>query len=136
MASPIIAQAPLGTPTGPVDLAIIGGGAAGLASAIFAGRARAGRIVLLDGARTLGAKILVSGGSRCNVTNAAVEAADFWQAGSPSVKQVLRAFTVRETIAFFEEIGVSLREEPLGKLFPVTNKARTVLEGLVAERGA
>ena len=120
----------------------MGGGAAGLATAIFAARAlgdrpangaEPARVVLFDGARTLGAKILVSGGSRCNVTNAQVDAADFWLAGSPFVKQVLRAFSVPETIAFFEGIGVALKEEPLGKLFPVTNKARTVLDALLGE---
>jgi predicted Rossmann fold flavoprotein len=140
--SPIITQAPLDDPAGLVDLVIVGGGAAGLATAIFAARAwpggpfkggRGGRILLLDGARTLGAKILVSGGSRCNVTNVSVEAADFWRSGSPFVKQVLRAFPVPETIAFFEQIGVILKEEPNGKLFPVTNKSRTVLDALLAE---
>lgn len=120
----------------------MGGGAAGLATAIFAARAlrersskqavRA-RVVLLDGAKTLGAKILVSGGSRCNVTNVHVDAADFWRAGSPFVKQVLRAFTVPQTRTFFEDLGVALKEEPLGKLFPVTNKSRTVLDALLAE---
>lgn len=123
-------------------MAIVGGGAAGLATAIFAARAlrehpsrAAGpsRLVLLDGAKTLGAKILVSGGSRCNVTNVEVDAADFWRAGSPFVKQVLRAFPVPETLAFFAGLGVSLKEEPLGKLFPVTNKARTVLDALLDE---
>ncbi len=141
MTSEIITHAPLGAPAGPVDLAIVGGGAAGLATAIFAARALRerpsgvgpARIVILDGARTLGAKILVSGGSRCNVTNVHVDAADFWQAGSSFVKQVLRAFPVPETIAFFEEIGVALKEEPLGKLFPVSNKSRTVLDALIGE---
>lgn len=121
---------------------IVGGGAAGLATAIFAARAaEAGgapvdgrpRIILLDGARTLGAKILVSGGSRCNVTNARVDPTDFWRSGSPFVRQVLRALPVPETVAFFEEIGVTLKEEPLGKLFPTTNKSRTVLDALVRE---
>jgi predicted Rossmann fold flavoprotein len=120
----------------------VGGGAAGLATAIFAARAlgdRAGggrgpaRVVLLDGAKALGAKILVSGGSRCNVTNVHVDAADFWRSGSAFVKQVLRAFPVPETIAFFEGIGVTLKEEPLGKLFPVSNKSHTVLDALIAE---
>jgi len=124
---------------------IVGGGAAGLATAIFAARAafqgnhrspaRTPRIVLLDGARTLGAKILVSGGSRCNVTNVHVDTADFWRSGSPFVRQVLRALPVAETIAFFEEIGVTLKEEPLGKLFPTTNKSRTVLDALLREAG-
>jgi predicted Rossmann fold flavoprotein len=121
------------------DIAIVGGGAAGLATAIFAAReirAKGGapkHIVLLDGARTLGAKILVSGGTRCNVTNARVEAADFWNAASPFVRQVLRALPVAETIAFFEEIGVALKEEPLGKMFPVTNRSRTVVDALLGE---
>jgi len=136
---PIISHSRETPPGAGCDLAVVGGGAAGLTAAIFAARrarerAAAGfRVVVLDGARSLGAKILVSGGSRCNVTNAQVEAADFWQAGSPFVRQVLRAFSVRETVAFFEGIGVILKEEPLGKLFPVTNKARTVLEALLGE---
>lgn len=121
---------------------VVGGGAAGLAAAIFAARAlarrepaeaRRHRILIVDGARTLGAKILVSGGSRCNVTNAHVEAGDFWRAGSSFVRHVLRALPVPRTVAFFEEMGVTLKEEPLGKLFPVTNKSRTVLEALLAE---
>ena len=89
--------------------------------------------MVLDGARTLGAKILVSGGSRCNVTNASIDAGDFWNAGSPFIRQVLRALPVAQTIAFFQEIGVELKEEPNGKLFPVTNKSRTVLEALLSE---
>ena len=142
MTAPIIAQASLDSPAEVANLVIVGGGAAGLATAIFAARsmrdqpskgAAPARIILLDGARALGAKILVSGGSRCNVTNASVDAADFWRSGSPFVKQILRAFPVPETIAFFEEIGVALKEEPLGKLFPASNKSRTVLEALIAE---
>ncbi|MBX7187175.1 MAG: NAD(P)/FAD-dependent oxidoreductase [Vicinamibacteria bacterium] len=138
----IITQAPLDAPAGPFEVAIVGGGAAGLATAIFAARAlrerstyeaARTRVLVLDGAKTLGAKILVSGGSRCNVTNVHVDAADFWRPGSPFVRQVLRAFPVPETRTFFEDLGVALKEEPLGKLFPVTNKSRTVLDALLAE---
>ena len=61
------------------DVAIVGAGAAGLATAIFSARQTAhARVVLLDGARKPGAKILVSGGSRCNVTNTIVTERDFW----------------------------------------------------------
>ena len=117
-------------------MAIVGAGAAGLATAIFARRFNRSRsVVLLDGARKPGAKILVSGGSRCNVTNATVTERDFW-GGRPSViRRVLRAFPVGETIAFFREIGVSLHEEAGGKLFPDTNRARDVLEALLREHG-
>jgi predicted Rossmann fold flavoprotein len=126
------ADRPMSAPT-PFDLAIVGAGAAGLATAIFAARERPGRpIVLLDGARTLGAKILVSGGGRCNVTNRLVTEADF-NGGSPrTVRRVLRALSVDDTIAFFRGLGVTLHEEPLGKMFPETDRARTVLDALLA----
>ncbi len=114
------------------DVVVVGGGAAGLATAIFAAR-RGFCVSVLDGARSLGAKILVSGGGRCNVTNARVEAADFWQARSPFVRRVLRAFTAEDAARFFGELGVALHEEPGGKLFPDSMRARTVLQALLAE---
>ncbi len=116
------------------DVAIVGAGAAGLATAIFARRFNRSRsIVLLDGARMPGAKILVSGGSRCNVTNATVSERDFWGGKPAIIRRVLRAFPVDDTIAFFREIGISLHEEPGGKLFPDTNRARDVLAALLRE---
>ena len=87
---------------------------------------------MLDGAHRLGAKILVSGGSRCNVTNARVTDADFWGGRRPAIRRVLRGFTVAETIAFFTELGVPLHEENDGKLFPNTNRSRDVLDALIA----
>jgi len=115
-------------------VAIVGAGAAGLATAIFARRFnRARTVVLLDGANAPGAKILVSGGSRCNVTNAAVGERDFNGAAPHLVRRVLRAFGVAETVAFFREIGVPLHEEEHGKLFPDANRSRVVLEALLAE---
>jgi predicted Rossmann fold flavoprotein len=119
-----------------LDVVIVGAGAAGLATAIFAKRAnRAVRLSILDGARQPGAKILVSGGSRCNVTNTVVTAADF-NGGSPAiVRRVLRALPVPATIEFFASLGVRLREEPNGKLFPESGRSRDVLDGLLAELG-
>ena len=115
-------------------MAIVGAGAAGLATAIFTKRQNPARsVVLLEGARTPGAKILVSGGSRCNVTNAAVTSADFWGGRPPIVRRVLRALPVDATIAFFRELGVSLHEEADGKLFPDTNRSRDVLQALLRE---
>ena len=116
------------------DVAIVGAGAAGLAAAIFARRFNRSRsVLLLDGARAPGAKILVSGGSRCNVTNAAVSGRDFWGGKPSTIRRVLRAFPVGDTIAFFREIGVNLHEEQGGKLFPDSNRARDVLAALLRE---
>jgi predicted Rossmann fold flavoprotein len=116
------------------DVAIVGAGAAGLATAIFTRRFNPSlSVVVFDGARAPGAKILVSGGSRCNVTNASVTERDFW-GGSPAVvRRVLRAFSVADTVAFFREIGVALHEEAGGKLFPDSNRARDVLDALLRE---
>src|SRR5258706_7498877 len=117
-------------------IAIVGAGAAGLAAAIFAARrGAAGPIVALDGAPRLGSKILVSGGARCNVTNHVVTERDF-SGGNPNViRRILGSFSAEEAAAFFREIGVPLHEEPDGKVFPDSNRSRTVLEALVAEAG-
>ena len=90
-------------------------------------------VVLLDGARKPGAKILVSGGTRCNVTNTRVTETDFWGGKSTIARRVLRSLPVADTIRFFETIGVRLREESNGKLFPATNRARDVLDALLTE---
>jgi predicted Rossmann fold flavoprotein len=118
-----------------VDLCIVGAGAAGLAAGIFAGEeaARTGfplQVVLLDGAKTVGAKILVSGGGRCNVTHDVVTATDFF-GNRHIIKNVLAAFPVQATIDWFASLGVELKCEETGKLFPVTDKARTVLTALL-----
>ncbi|MDH4361589.1 MAG: NAD(P)/FAD-dependent oxidoreductase [Nitrospirota bacterium] len=115
----------------PIDIAIIGAGAAGMAAGIFAAQTRPDlSIVLLDGARTIGAKILVSGGGRCNVTNVRVTSSDF-NGTHRFVERVLQRFDEQATAQWFDSLGVPLKEEPAGKLFPVTNTARTVLQALL-----
>jgi predicted Rossmann fold flavoprotein len=115
------------TPT----IAVVGGGAAGLMAAIWAGRAGGHRVVLLDGARTLGAKILISGGGRCNVTHHEVDESAFAGSSPAAIRKVLRRFGVKATVAFFADLGVALKREETGKLFPVTDRARTVLDALL-----
>src|SRR6266850_3853865 len=116
------------------DVVVVGGGAAGLAAAVFCARASAGaRVICADGAKTIGAKILVSGGSRCNVTNRVVTERDFWGGDSRVIRNVLRAFPSSRAAEFFDELGVALHEEEDGKLFPDTNRARTVLDALLLE---
>lgn len=113
------------------DVAVVGAGAAGLAAAIFAAETAPGaRIVVLEGAQKIGAKILVSGGGRCNVTHHAVEPEDF-NGKRPVVRNILAAFGVPATVAWFSEMGVELKREETGKLFPVSDQAATVVQALV-----
>lgn len=115
-------------------MAIVGGGAAGLFAAIWAARTNPNRrIVILDGAKRIGAKILIAGGGRCNVTNEKVTPSDFSGSSPNAIKKILGRFTQPQTIEFFAELGVKLKREPTGKLFPTTDKARTVLDAMLAE---
>jgi predicted Rossmann fold flavoprotein len=117
-----------------VDVVIVGAGAAGLMAAIESRRRDPGcAVVVLDGARTLGAKILIAGGGRCNVTHDHVDETAFAGSTRPAIRKVLRRFDVPATIAFFRELGVELKREETGKLFPVTDRARTVLNALLDE---
>lgn len=114
------------------EVAIVGAGAAGLMAAIQAGRVDANReIIALDGARSLGAKILVAGGGRCNVTHHQVDETAFAGSSRNAIRKVLKRFPVEETIAFFRSLGVELKREETGKLFPVDDRARTVLNALL-----
>ena len=119
--------------TSPAEhIAVVGAGAAGLATAIFTRELNPARtVILLDGAARPGAKILVSGGSRCNVTNTEVTEDDYWGGKRTIIRRVLRALPVPSTIAFFERIGVPLKEEGGGKLFPRSDRSRDVLDALL-----
>jgi predicted Rossmann fold flavoprotein len=122
-----------------IDILVVGAGAAGLFTATWAGRtaAAAGQplsIIAVDGARKIGAKILVAGGGRCNITHHAVSEADYAGGTPPAIRKVLRRFTVADTVRFFAESGVEFyREADTGKLFPVTDSSRTILDALVRE---
>jgi predicted Rossmann fold flavoprotein len=124
------------------DIAIVGAGAAGLAAAIFAAEAfhrtasnrRARRIVVLESAQSVGAKILISGGGRCNVTHYEVHPDDFNGSRNP-IRNILAAFDVDATRRWLESMGVRLKQEETGKLFPVSDSARTVVDALVGRCG-
>lgn len=117
-----------------VDVAIVGAGAAGLTAAIFAARVDPHlSVLLLDATPRPGAKILISGGGRCNVTNARVGPGDYLGGNPHLLRRVLAAFPVSRTIEWFRGLGVPLHEEDDGRLFPDTNRARTVLDALLGE---
>jgi predicted Rossmann fold flavoprotein len=117
------------------DLVIVGAGAAGLAAAIFAAETAAGRdlrILMIEGAAKPGAKILVSGGGRCNVTNENVTPVDFCGGSRAIIRNVLAQFNDQKVREWFGSIGVPLKLEPTGKYFPVSDEAKSVLAALLA----
>ncbi len=112
------------------DCIVIGAGAAGLMASIEL--AEYGRsTLLLDSQKQVGAKILMSGGTRCNVTNRAVTEKDYCSEHPKVVRNILRFFPPEETITFFKKIDVPLIEEKKGQCYPKTQRAKTVLEGLL-----
>ncbi len=114
------------------DIVVVGAGAAGLMATIFAARTAPNlKVVLLDGATRLGAKILAAGGGRCNVTHFEVTPEDYAGSSRNSIRKVLGHFEVKDTIDFFNKLGVELKREETGKLFPVTDKARSILDALL-----
>jgi predicted Rossmann fold flavoprotein len=92
-------------------------------------------VVLIEGTRDGGRKILISGGGRCNVLPAAVDLARYVTDSSPNLmRKMLRAWPLPEQIEFFERtLGIPLVEETESvKLFPASHKARDVRDGLLA----
>lgn len=123
-----------------VDICVVGAGAAGLFAAIWAARtascadaasARPMSVLAVDSAGRIGAKILVAGGGRCNVTHHAVRDTDYSGSTPAAIRSVLRRFGVERTVDFFQELGVTLKREETGKLFPTTDDAHTVLDALL-----
>ena len=115
------------------DIVIIGAGAAGLMAGIWAGRADPDRrIVILDSAQKPGAKILVAGGGRCNVTHDQIDLEAYAGSSRNAIKKVLWRFDVPQTVEFFRDLGVPLKRESTGKLFPTTDSAKTILNALLS----
>jgi predicted Rossmann fold flavoprotein len=109
------------------DAIIIGAGACGLMCAVQAGFLGKRTLVLEKNSRA-GAKILISGGGRCNYTNLHTTAQQFISANPHFCKSALGQFTVDDTVNFFETYGINGQEKTLGQLFPTTNKAKDIVE--------
>ena len=117
---------------GPWDVVVVGAGAAGLMAALFAGRAGAS-VLLLETRPRPGAKIRVSGGGRCNVLPSAAAPADFHTSGSTaSLRKILSSWSLAQVREFFAgDLGVPLKREADGKLFPRDDDPRRVVRGLL-----
>lgn len=112
---------------GMIDAIIIGGGACGLMCAVQAGFLGK-KVLVLEKSDKPGAKILISGGGRCNYTNLYSTPSNFISQNEHFSKSAFSQWTVDDTINFFETYGVIGQEKTLGQLFPVSNKAKDIVE--------
>ena len=108
-------------------VAVIGGGAAGLAAAIAAAQADA-RVVLFETGKRVGQKILKTGSGRCNLTNTQVSPTDYRD--PLFVAPCIETYPADRILDFFDEIGLLTVEEEDGKVYPLSNSANTVLDVL------
>src|SRR5436309_2106140 len=114
------------------EVAVVGAGAAGLIAALRAAE-RGRRTLLLEKNRKPGVKILMSGGTRCNITHATDNRGIVAAYGPPGkfLHSALASLSVEATIELFEAEGVATKVEETGKVFPVSNKATDVLTALL-----
>lgn len=114
------------------DVVVVGAGAAGLIAAIRAAECGA-QVLLLEKNRKPGVKVLMSGGTRCNLTHATDNRGIVAAYGPPGrfLHSALAALSVADTVALFEAEGVATKVEETGKVFPVSNRAVDVLDALL-----
>jgi predicted Rossmann fold flavoprotein len=114
------------------DVIVIGGGPSGLMASIAAGENGA-NVLLVDKGTKLGRKLAISGGGRCNVTNRLPieEIIKHIPGNGRFLYSAFSEFNNEDIIAFFEKLGIQLKEEDHGRMFPVSNRAMDVVEALL-----
>jgi len=120
-----------------IDIAIIGGGAAGFFAAINAAEMNPdARIIILERGKEVLTKVRVSGGGRCNVTHAEFvpnELVKNYPRGEKELKGPFHTFMTGDTIAWFEERGIELKIEEDGRMFPVSDSSETIINCFIDE---
>ncbi len=119
------------------QLIVIGGGAAGFFCAINATILHPDlNIRILEKQAKVLQKVKVSGGGRCNVTNACVQPAELlkkYPRGKNFLKKAFNLFSTKDTVAWFLARGIELSTEPDGRMFPVSNTSQTIIDCLLHE---
>jgi predicted Rossmann fold flavoprotein len=113
------------------DAIVLGGGAAGLMAAAVAGQ-RGRRVLVVDHAANVGAKIIISGGGRCNFTNRGAAADRYISANPHFAKSALGRYTAQDFLALVDAYGITWHEKTLGQLF-CDGSARQIVDLLLAE---
>jgi hypothetical protein len=113
----------------PYDIAIIGAGPAGIMASLFAAKNGA-KVVLIEKNDIIGRKILATGNGRCNLTNKFVNVTSYHGDNPSFVEPIFSQFGSGQTVAFFESLGVVIKEEDRGRIFPRTNQASTIVQAL------
>jgi predicted Rossmann fold flavoprotein len=116
------------------DVIVIGGGPSGLMAAIGAGE-KGAKVLLVDKGEKLGRKLAISGGGRCNVTNRLPieEIIKHLPGNGKFLYSAFSIFSNEDIIRFFEKLGIALKEEDHGRMFPVSNKAQSVVDALLEQ---
>ena len=116
------------------DIIIIGGGAAGFfAAASSAENNPENNVIILEKGNTVLSKVKISGGGRCNVTNACADPAvliKYYPRGGKELLSPFYRFNSGNTIEWFERHGVKLKTEPDGRIFPVSDDSQTIVDCL------
>ncbi|NET73107.1 MAG: aminoacetone oxidase family FAD-binding enzyme, partial [Sphaerospermopsis sp. SIO1G2] len=119
-----------------LQIIVIGGGAAGFFGAIACAEANPlAQVTLIEASRKPLAKVLISGGGRCNVTHACFSASELVQnypRGDKALRGAFTRFQPKDTIAWFANHGVNLKTEADGRMFPMTDSSETIAECLVS----
>ncbi|MBK6997864.1 MAG: NAD(P)/FAD-dependent oxidoreductase [Lewinellaceae bacterium] len=117
-----------------MNIAIIGGGAAGFFAAITCAEANpACRVTIFERGKSVLEKVRVSGGGRCNVTHACFDARELvkhYPRGSRELLGPFMQFGPEQTVAWFEQRGVRLKSEADGRMFPITDDSQTIIDCL------
>lgn len=113
------------------DVIVVGGGTSGMMAAISAAENGA-KVAIIDKNRMLGKKLRLTGGGRCNVTNnrPPEEIIQFIPGNGKFLYSAFSQFNNYDIMEFFESNGVALKEEDHGRLFPVANTSKAIVEGL------
>jgi predicted Rossmann fold flavoprotein len=111
---------------------IVGGGAAGMVAAISA-RRQGAMVTVLERNPRVGKKLLATGNGRCNFTNINADVNCYSGNDPKFVYSALSAFTVEDTLRFFEKLGIQHKVEDLGKVFPMSGQASSMLDVLLYE---